>query len=44
VWVIVAVVIVLANRRSMLAREGAVIEVIMPEEGSPDDARMTANS
>src|SRR5215204_4202299 len=41
VWVIAAVVIVLMNRRSMLTREGAVTEVLMPGEevGTPDDAR-----
>ena len=36
VWVIAAVVIVLVNRRTMLTRKGAAIEVLMPgeEEGS----------
>jgi uncharacterized protein len=44
VWVIVAVVIGLLNRRSMLSRQGAVTEVLMPEEGSPDDVRITVNN
>lgn len=36
-FVIVAAVIVLVNRRTMLTREGAVTEVLMPgEEGNPD--------
>ena len=41
VWGIAAAVIVLMNRRSMLTREGAVTEVLMPGEevGTPDDAR-----
>lgn len=47
VWVIVAVIIVILHRRSMLTREGAVTEVLMPagEKGSPDVARsVIANS
>lgn len=41
VWLIVAAVIVVANRKSMLSREGAVIEVLMPatRAGTPDGAR-----
>jgi hypothetical protein len=37
VFSIVAVIIVLLNRKAMLTREGAVTEVLVPgEEGSPD--------
>jgi uncharacterized protein len=47
VFGIVAVVIVLLNRRRMLTREGAVTEVLMPGKevvvGRPDDAPITAN-
>jgi membrane protease YdiL (CAAX protease family) len=43
VFVFVAVVIVLVNRRRMLSRKEAVTEVLMPgEEGSHDDARIAA--
>jgi membrane protease YdiL (CAAX protease family) len=46
IFAIVAVVVVVANRRAMLGREGAVTEVLMPgeEEGSPDGARVTAGA
>jgi membrane protease YdiL (CAAX protease family) len=47
-FAIVAVVIVVVNRKAMLSREGAVIEVLMPGEvevvGGPDDERNTANN
>jgi uncharacterized protein len=43
VWVIVAAVIVVVNRKAMLSREGAVTEVLMPgeEEGSHAQKRRT---
>ena len=47
IFAIIAVVVVVLNRRAMLRREGAVTEVLMPgeeEEGSPDGARITAKS
>ena len=45
IFAIAAVVIVVLNRRSMLSREGAVTEVLMPgEEISPNGTRITANS
>jgi CAAX protease family protein len=44
-FAVAAVVIVVLNRRTMLTRDWAVTEVLMPgEEGSPDDARITATS
>lgn len=44
VFVIVAVVIVLVNRKAMFTREGAVTEVLMPGvgAGSPGDGRIAA--
>jgi len=48
IFAIVAVVIVVVNRKAMLSREGAVTEVLMPGEeevvGGPDDERNTANN
>ena len=45
VFGIAAVLIVLLNRKAMLSHNGAVTEVLMPgEEGSPDDAGITATS
>ena len=45
VLVIVAVVVVLLNRKTMLTRDGAVTEVFMPgEEGGPAKGRITAES
>jgi hypothetical protein len=46
IFAIVAVVVVVVNRKAMLSREGAVTEVLMPgeEEGSPDGARVTAEA
>jgi uncharacterized protein len=43
VFAVVAVVIVLLNRRRMVTRDGAVTEVLMPgQEGRSDDARIRA--
>jgi uncharacterized protein len=45
VFGIAAAVVVLLNRRSMLTRDRAVTEILMPgEEGRPDNARITASS
>jgi uncharacterized protein len=45
-FAIVAVLIVVVDRKAILSREGAVTEVLMPGEelGSPDDKRITANN
>lgn len=46
-FAIVALIIVVVNRKAMLSREGAVTEVLMPGEESrqsPHDARIIANN
>lgn len=44
-FALAAAVVVLLNRRSLLTRDGAVTEVLMPAAGvSPDDARVSASS
>ena len=44
VFVMVAAVVVLLNRRAMLTRDGAATDVLMPgEEGSPDHARIASD-
>jgi membrane protease YdiL (CAAX protease family) len=44
VFVMVAAVVVLLNRRAMLTRDDAATDVLMPgEEGSPDDARIASD-
>jgi uncharacterized protein len=44
VFALAAVVIVLLNRKTMLRRDGAVTEVLMPEDNafSPEEAASTA--
>jgi len=43
-FAVVAVLVVLLNRRAMLARDGAVTEVLMPGDGLPPAARAAAGS
>jgi len=45
VYVLAAVLIVVLNRKTMLTRDGAVTEVLMPgDEGNPDEGRITARA